>query len=434
MQINLKLMANITFRLNNGGKTPEDKPSSIYLRYKYGRGLDFNKSIGLRVNPKNWNSDKQNVKNRSEVLNRQLINEMISNLRNHFETFEISLISKGEKPTKKLAEKHFKTFYKEPEKEDSKLTLLKYIADFQKRPDIIKNRSEGTLKNYRLTEKFLQRFNDEVYLIDFDNINMDFYNNFIEWAESQKLSKNYIGKHLNTLKTFLTNATHDKINTNLEFQNQRFKILKEDAQNIYLSLEELSKIHQADYKKHPKLDQARDLFLIGAYTGLRVSDFNYLKAENIITNKGNKFLKVKTKKTNKEVVIPLRQEVIEILEKHGDKPPQTMPDQHINYKIKEVCEDVGIDETVYTEQTLGGKISRTKNFKFDLVKTHTARRSFCTNAYLSGMPTIDIMQISGHSSEKTFLKYIKADALQKAVKISSHSFFKGENEKLKLQK
>jgi hypothetical protein len=36
------------------------------------------------------------------------------------------------------------------------------------------------------------------------------------------------------------------------------------------------------------------------------------------------------------------------------------------------------------------------------------------------------MQISGHSSEKTFLNYIKADALQKAVKISSHPFFKGE--------
>jgi hypothetical protein len=37
------------------------------------------------------------------------------------------------------------------------------------------------------------------------------------------------------------------------------------------------------------------------------------------------------------------------------------------------------------------------------------------------------MQISGHTSEKTFLNYIKADALQKAVKISSHPFFQGEN-------
>jgi len=69
----------------------------------------------------------------------------------------------------------------------------------------------------------------------------------------------------------------------------------------------------------------------------------------------------------------------------------------------------------------------TKNFKFDLVKTHTARRSFCTNAYLSGMNPIDIMQISGHSSINTFLNYIKADALHKAVKIGTHPFFKGED-------
>jgi integrase len=262
--------------------------------------------------------------------------------------------------------------------------------------------------------------------IDFDNIDMVFYNDFIEWAESQALSKNYIGKHLNTLKTFLTNATYDKINTNLEFQNPRFKILKEEAQNVYLSLEELSKIHQADFKKHPKLDQARDLFLIGAYTGLRVSDFNHLQPENIIKNNGKEFLKVKTKKTNKEVIIPLRQEVKEIIKKHGNKLPQTMPDQHINYKIKEVCSEVGIDEIVYTEQTRGGKKIRLKKFKFDLVKTHTARRSFCTNAYLSGMPAIDIMQISGHTSEKTFLNYIKADALQKAVKIGEHPFFQGK--------
>ena len=104
-----------------------------------------------------------------------------------------------------------------------------------------------------------------------------------------------------------------------------------------------------------------------------------------------------------------------------------MPEQQINYKIKDVCENAGIDEVASTTKTIGGKEVTKKDFKFDLVKTHTARRSFCTNAYLSGMNPVDIMQISGHSSEKTFLNYIKASALQKAVKISSYPFFKGEN-------
>ena len=104
-----------------------------------------------------------------------------------------------------------------------------------------------------------------------------------------------------------------------------------------------------------------------------------------------------------------------------------MPDQQINYKIKDVCENAGIDELASTTKTIGGQKITKKGFKFDLVKTHTARRSFCTNAYLSGMNPIDIMQISGHSSVKTFLNYIKADALHKAVKIGTHPFFQGKD-------
>jgi integrase len=422
-------MANIKFGLNNRAETPENKPYSIYIRYKYGRNCDISKAIGFKINPKYWSEQKQNVKNKSEVINRTQINDLITNLKRHFEDFESDLLSKGQQPTNKTANKHFKSYFDQTETQKPK-TLFEYIKEFKERPDVKKTKSKGTLKNYNSTENFLKRFNDEFYPIDFDNIDMDFYNDFVEWAEGQPLSKNYIGKHINTLKTFLTNATNDKININREFQNPRFKVLKETAQNIFLSMDELNEIYKKDLSHLPKLDQARDLFLIGAYTGLRVSDFNDLKPENIFNDNGKEFLRVDTKKTKKEVIIPLRPEVKAIFQKHGNKPPKRMPDQHINKKIKEVCENVGIDEVVYKEQTRGGKKIRTKNFKYDLVKTHTARRSFCTNAYLSGMNTLDIMQISGHTSEKTFLNYIKADALQKANKISEHPFFKGNTLKI----
>jgi integrase len=422
-------MANIKFRLNNGAKTIISNDYSIYLRYKFGREVDLKKSIGFKVFPDQWNTTAQKVKNRSEIINRNKINTLIQNLTRHFEDFEDTLKSKGQKPTKSKATKHYENFFKKPETKNKLLNLLEYIKQFRERPDILKTRSEGTIKNYKLTEKFLTRFNDEVYPIDFSNIDMDFYNDFVEWSENQNLTKNYIGKHINTLKTYMNNATYDKINKNLEFKNPRFKVLKEEAENIYLNLEELDKIFKLNLTHLPKQDQARDLFLIGAYTGLRVSDFNNLNENNIFTNNGILFLRIKPKKDtkDKEVIIPLRPEVKAIFKKHNNKPPKTMPDQHINYKIKDVCESAGIDEAVYKEQTRSGEKVKIKKLKFEMVKTHTARRSFCTNAYLSGMPTIDIMQISGHTSEKTFLNYIKADALQKAVKISSHPFFQGEN-------
>ena len=48
--------------------------------------------------------------------------------------------------------------------------------------------------------------------------------------------------------------------------------------------------------------------------------------------------------------------------------------------------------------------------KWTLVTTHTARRSFATNMFKRGMPTVLIMKLTGHKKESEFLKYIKIDA------------------------
>lgn len=424
------IMANIKFTLNNRKKTVNDKEYSIYVRYRYGRNIDIRKSIKYQVYPKDWNEEKQEVRNRIHIKNREKINVRIRSIKTKLEDFESELLLNGKQPTQRSTERCFKTLF-DNNATTKPNTLFEFIDAFKNRPDIKKSRSKGTLTNYTITQNILRRFNDEVNKIDFENIDMDFYNDFVEWCENQNLSLNYIGKLIQTLKVFMNNATQEKINKNLDFKNPRFKVTREETENVYLNLEELNKIFKLDLSKHPKLDQARDLFLIGAYTGLRVSDFNNLNKENIFESNGVQFLRVKTRKTQKNVVIPLRPEVRAIFKKHGNKPPDRMPDQQINYKIKEVCQNAGIDEVIHTKQTRGGKKIIKKNFKFDLVKTHTARRSFCTNAYLNGMNPIDIMQISGHTSEKTFLAYIKADALQKAVKISSHPFFKGANNHLK---
>jgi len=55
--------------------------------------------------------------------------------------------------------------------------------------------------------------------------------------------------------------------------------------------------------------------------------------------------------------------------------------------------------------------------KYAWVTSHTCRRSFCTNEFLDGTPITLVMAISGHKTEKAFRKYIKADALEKALMI-----------------
>ena len=131
-----------------------------------------------------------------------------------------------------------------------------------------------------------------------------------------------------------------------------------------------------------------------------------------------------TQKTKKKVSIPVHPIIELILEKYnGDTPPK-IPDSDINELIKLVCESAEIDNIEYVEQTRGGKKTKSKKYKFELVKTHTARRSFCTNAYLDKMEPLDIMSISGHTTESSFMKYIKVSSEQFATKMSEHSFFK----------
>ena len=51
----------------------------------------------------------------------------------------------------------------------------------------------------------------------------------------------------------------------------------------------------------------------------------------------------------------------------------------------------------------------------DLISSHTARRSFATNAYAAGIPLPSIMAVTGHSSEKNLRIYLKLSRQEKAV-------------------
>jgi integrase len=173
-----------------------------------------------------------------------------------------------------------------------------------------------------------------------------------------------------------------------------------------------------------KTDRARDLFLIGAYTGLRVSDFNRLTNENIkeLPDK-TKYIQITAAKTNRIVEIPINSQVHKILKKNGNKPPKSMPEQKINLTLKTIGRLARINENVEIERTVGGSKEKTSFKKYQLITNHTARRSFCTNAYKAGLSTIDIMAISGHKSEAVFLKYIKITPNERLKRLASHEFF-----------
>ncbi len=99
--------------------------------------------------------------------------------------------------------------------------------------------------------------------------------------------------------------------------------------------------------------------------------------------------------------------VREILERDDYTMPKPISNQKFNHYLKIVCLLSGIDSMESRTRTEGGVLKTTSSPKWMLVSSHTGRRSFCTNMYKRGLPTITIMAISGHTTEKSFLRYIK---------------------------
>ena len=84
----------------------------------------------------------------------------------------------------------------------------------------------------------------------------------------------------------------------------------------------------------------------------------------------------------------------------------------------------GINELIETKKVRGGKTIVEVVPKYKLITTHTARKSGATNMYLAGIPSIDIMKLTGHTTEVSFLKYIKVTKQETAVSLSNHPYFK----------
>lgn len=155
-------------------------------------------------------------------------------------------------------------------------------------------------------------------------------------------------------------------------------------------------------------ERARDLFLIGCYTAQRFSDYSRYRPEHIkTTSNGTKVIDIVTKKTKQRVIIPfLFPELDILLKKYNYKSPKTY-EQDLNEQIKEVGKMANLTEDIIITERMGGKIQEKIYKKNELIKTHTARRSGATNLFKMGYAPLEIMKITGHSSEAIFMKYIK---------------------------
>lgn len=126
-----------------------------------------------------------------------------------------------------------------------------------------------------------------------------------------------------------------------------------------------------------------------------------------------------------DVKVPAHDYVKEIFEKYDGDIPTGLCIQHFNKYLKVIMREIGLTDKVSYSFTQGGKLHTVTKEKWELISSHTARRSAATNMYLTGrMKTLEIMKLTGHRSEHNFFRYIRLTGDDTARSISGDMFFR----------
>lgn len=192
---------------------------------------------------------------------------------------------------------------------------------------------------------------------------------------------------------------------------KKIKIGTEVVYKVYVTKEEMGMWYDAMAGMPEYMRNASGLFLIGCNTGLRYGDFKNVRS-TVTVKDGVKYYRVMTGKTKTLVTIPDN----EMLNKLLAMDLHEISNQKMNAYVKEAAAWVGLNEVCHVD---GKDVP-----KHELIETHTARRSFATNAVLDGIPISFIMSITGHKTEAEFRKYVRVDDMMNAVKFAGYR--KGE--------
>jgi site-specific recombinase XerD len=416
--------------------------ATIHVRFSGGRGINFKVPSGFTVNPNDWRNKTQTIKQRirSDADDRFINN--LSDLKDHI-TNEIR--NHGEYSKQWLEDIIYKFHNKRSA--DAK-SLNDYIAQFidearsgEKKNKSALNFAPGTIRIFEgfqrifgeyqgiYTEKRKQWHIDNkkalrpLKKVDFENVICDFYNVFVKFLSDEGYALNTQGRFIKSLKMIMKKSLQDKLHNNREFEYSAFRGISEKVDTIYLTKNELDKIYNKDLTKFPRMDLARDAFMILCETCLRISDYSKIDI-SIRTIEGKRYIDINQSKTGVKVVVPITPRFEAIWMKYGNKLPR-IPEQHVNKLIKTIALWCEITEEIRRECVKYGKKYQKSAKKYELISCHTGRRSACTNMYLAGIPLKDIREISGHSSDKQLLEYIKITKEQTAVRLSEHPYFSG---------
>lgn len=350
---------------------------------------------GETIPQSKWDNSKQRVKptytgspelnallNQYEEDAKKCIRELELDRRNDFETAKAAL----------------RALFT-PKKKNEFLTIFdEYLATQQPVWQPATFKKFKTLKAHLTT--FAVRAN---FVLTFDAIDRHFEDAFRAFlVQDAVLLNNSVSKTFALVKTFLRWAEERGYHKNDAYRH--FKVKASDkTEVIYLEREELMRLLEHDFSESPTLAKVRDVFCFQCFTGQRFSDIATFKFDDV---KGNVW-HIRTKKTRDTLQVPLTALALGIVEKYrADGRLPVISSQKTNQYIKEACRLAGIDTPTTIVRYRGNqRIDKTEP-KYNLIASHTARRTFVSLSVANGMNHQAIMKITGHSDFKMLKKYL----------------------------
>lgn len=410
----------VNYQLRNS-KSQKETPVEAHIRVN-GKRIKYR--TGIKVLPSNW--IKRSGKSGREYLKTGSPKAII--IQNQLRTietaakdvFDLYILNNGKAPEPEMLQQllDIKLERVEPKK---KLTFFEFFEQcLERREKAMLNdgkRTTGntTLTKYRQTRRVLTDF--EVFdgkKITFNSIDIDFYHRWLDWMlDDCEWKPSNVNKHIANLKKVLNDALDAGLTENTSHTKSQFKKINEvPAFAIALSNEEIDEVFNLNLSDSARLERVRDCFIISCCTGLRYGDMSKLTHKHILTKGEKRYIQIQTQKTGKPTSLPVIDERLkQLLDKYHDSDrgfPKPYTNQEMNRELKKIgqrCEQLQKVE-YFTEQQGREKIEM-ERMRWELLTTHTGRRSFATILYNKGLPPQYIMLLTAHKTEASFFRYVR---------------------------
>jgi integrase len=336
------------------------------------------------------------------------------------------------KHDKESSEQLFNNFSEAPEpKEKTKeLTFWDVYHEYESFAGKLNDWTVKTRKKYETIRYNVKAFRDwkrknglPNFEITFNYFDEDGLQSFVDYLrEEKKYVNNTIRKDIVMLKVVIRWAYRKRYHRNNLFEAFRPALKSAPKKVIFFNLKELAKLedfHIPETKLY--LIRVRDVFLFQCYTGLRYSDLANLRRCDV----HDKYIEITTIKTVDSLRIELNSHSKAILKKYepfefkGGRALPVASNQKMNDYLHELCKMAGFDEPIRITYYRGSQRFDEIKPKYDVIGTHTGRRSFICNALGMGISPQVVMKWTGHSDYKAMKPYIdvcdeiKAEAMKK---------------------